>query len=383
MYKLYKNIVIGGGASGLMLCANLKNKQDTLLIEHNSKLGAKILISGGGRCNYTNAKVNAGDFLAKKSFVKEVFAQYNNIFIDNYFREKGLNRVVKNESQYFCKNGANELLDILKQEIQGVEVSLNSSVLGLKKDGNIFEVITNKGSFFAKRVIVASGGLSFSKVGASDIGYKIAKEFGHTVKSLAPALVGFTLQPKESFFKELSGVSVDVDLKVARKRFSGSLLFAHKGISGPVVLNASLFWSKGSIEVDFLPNFEIESILNSSKSISNLLPLPKRVALAFLDRLNIKDKSANRLTLQEIEELREIKKYTFAPAGTFGYSKAEVTKGGISLEEINSSSFESKLVDNLYFLGEVLDVTGRLGGFNFTFAFASALVCAKYLNNSS
>ncbi len=376
MSKIYKNIVIGGGASGLMFCANLKSKKDTLLIEHNSKLGAKILISGGGRCNYTNIKVNAGDFLAKKKFVKSILHSFSNSYIDEYFKKRGLQSIVKNGRELFCKNSSKEILDILLKEIKGIEVALNCKVLNVTKD-RYFEVVTTKGNFKTKNLIIATGGLSFPKLGATSIGYDIAKHFGHNIISLSPALVGFTLQPKEKFFKELSGVSVDVNIKVAKKKFNGSLLFAHKGLSGPAILNASLFWKRGEIEIDFLPNFEIESILNSNKSVSNLLPLPKRVALTFLNSFNIIDKRTNSLTYDEIIRLKKIKSYKFAPAGTFGYSKAEVTRGGIDTDEISSETLESKLVNNLYFLGEVLDVTGRLGGFNFTFAFASALKCAR------
>ena len=231
------------------------------------------------------------------------------------------------------------------------------------------------------KVIVATGGLSFPKLGATDIGYEIAKSFGHTVTPLQPALVGFTLQPQDAFFKSLSGVSVAVTLKVGQREFSGSLLFAHKGLSGPVILNASLFWQKGHIEIDFLPNFNLERIKSSSKSLSNLLPLPKRVAKHFFDALEIKDSAAKYLTKEDWKRVEELKSYSFAPAGTFGFSKAEVTKGGIAVEEIDQKSFMSKKVENLYFLGEVLDVTGRLGGFNFQWAFASATKCARAIES--
>ncbi len=381
--KIYENIVIGGGASGLMFASNLREKRDTIILENNSKFGAKVLISGGGRCNFTNKRVYAGNYLAKKSFLKEFLKEYPSSVIFDYFISRGLNYTVKNETQFFCKSSSKEILDILINGIKGVKSSLNCKVLSVKKRDDIFEVDTTNGLFLSKNLIVSSGGLSFAKIGATSIGFDIAKEFGHSVNSLNPALVGFTLQPKENFFKELSGVSVDVDVKVGKKSFSGSLLFAHRGVSGPAILNASLYWSKGEIEIDFLPNFELFSIKGSKKSLSNLLPLPKSVAKAFLSKLNIDDKNGLNLSKDEFKKLEQLKSYKFAPAGTFGYSKAEVTKGGIDLDRIENFTFESKLINNLYFLGEVLDVTGELGGYNFHFAFSSALSCAKYLNDKS
>jgi len=375
--KIYENIVIGSGASGLMFVANLKNKKDTLIIDSNSKIGAKILVSGGGRCNFTNKNISTSDYLADSQFIKDTLKQYSNKWLLKWFTSRGLEYSIKNDREYFCKNSAKDLLNILKKEIKGAKLELNSKVLSVEKSGDIFKIVCEKKEFFAKNLIVSSGGLSFPILGASSVGYDIAKSFGHTIITPNPALVGFTLQPQDSFFKTLSGVSVEAVIKVDNKEFSGSLLFAHKGLSGPVVLNASLFWQKGHLEIDFLPNFNLNAIKSSNKLISNLLPIPRRMAKAFLEYLDIEDKSANRVKKEEWQKLETLKSYKFAPAGTFGYSKAEVTKGGINTEEIDNNTFMSKKVDNLYFLGEVLDVTGRLGGFNFQWAFASATKCAS------
>jgi len=380
---VYKNIIIGGGASGLMLAANLNNKKSTLLIEHNSQLGAKIAISGGGRCNFTNKNISCRDYLAECNFIKNYIKKYNSQWLLKYFKNRGLEYSIKNNTEYFCKSSSSDLLAILKREIKDVRTKLNCEVLCVIKESDIFEVTTNSGKFKAKNLIVASGGLSFAKIGASSIGYEIAKSFGHTIVDTKPALVGFTLQPSEAFFKELSGVSVEVAIKVEGKEFKGSMLFAHKGISGPVVLNASLFWEKGFLEVDFLPNIEIKALKSSNKMLSNLLPLPKRVAMALLKKVEIKDKNANRLSKDEWKKLETLKSYRFAPAGNFGYTKAEVTKGGVDTFEVDSDSLMSKKVNNLFFIGEVLNVTGRLGGFNFQWAFSSAKVCASYLNDIS
>ena len=194
-------------------------------------------------------------------------------------------------------------------------------------------------------------------------------------------MVGFTVQKEQFFFKELSGSAVDVCIKVGQHFCKGALLFAHKGMSGPAVLDASLYWEKGTIEIDFLPSFHWNSIKGSKKQITSLLPLSKRITKAFLVQLELKDKPFCQLTAQELDKLKLLNHYRLSPAGTFGYTKAEVTKGGVSTDEVDAQTMMSKKVKNLYFIGEVLDVTGRLGGYNFQWAFSSAYQCSQYLRN--
>ena len=378
---IYENIVIGGGASALMFVASLKSKKRTLILEHNDKLGAKILISGGGRCNFTNREISPKDYLANEEFIKPILKRYNNRWLLRYFTQRGLEYDIKNGREYFCKNSAKELLNILAKQILGAKVRLNQEVLSVSKVDNLFEVHTKDGIFKSKRVVVASGGLSFEKLGSSPIGYKVAESFGIQVNRLNPALVGFTLQKEQSFFKSLSGISIDCEVKVENRSFKMPILFAHKGISGPAILNASLFWSKGVITIDFLPDFSLKKIRDSKKSIVNILPLPQRFIKAFLSEIGLKNIPINQLTKEQWQSLQSLKNYTFAPAGTFGYSKAEVTKGGVSVDEIDNKTMQVKKVDNLFFIGEVLDVTGRLGGFNFQWAFSSARVCAELVGS--
>jgi len=376
---MYEIVIIGAGASGLFLAAHLKNKKNTLILEHNPQIGAKILISGGGRCNFTNKNISAQDYLGNKEFFNTIYKNFTNKAVVEYFTKRGLEYTLKNKNEYFCKNSAKDLLSILEKEIKGVNLSLNTEVLKVSKENNIFLIETNKGTIKTKKLVIASGGLSFPKLGASSIGLEIAKSFGHTIIAPAPALVGFTLQKEQSFFKELSGISVKVEIKVEDKSFFGNLLFAHKGISGPAVLNASLFWKKGKITINFLPKFNFDTIKQSNKELVSLLPLPKRVIKAFMQALNLSSKAVKNYSKEEFERLKSLQNYSFAPAGTFGFSKAEVTKGGVATKEISSCSLESKLVKNLFFLGEVIDITGRLGGYNFQWAFSSAFCCAKHI----
>ncbi len=370
--------IIGAGASGLMLSALLPN-QNILLIDNNPKVGAKILVSGGGKCNITNGKVTPNNYLGDQRFIRNIIKRFDQNALLYWLAERGFEPVVRKNHQYFCQDSASEVVNLLKKEIDPKVITLQTVVQKVEKQNDTFEITTNKGKINAKKVVVASGGLSFPILGATSIGYDIAKAFGHEVKTLSAGLVGFTVQPEQFFFKALSGIATEVKITVDTKIINGSLLFAHKGISGPAVLDASLYWQKGKITIDFLPTVNIASLKSSKKNISNLLGLSARLAKAFLAQLGVEDKTANQLTKQEWEKIEGLKAYSFPPAGTFGYSKAEVTKGGVSTNEIDAGSMMSRKVENLYFLGEVLDVTGELGGYNFQWAFSTAFVCAKGL----
>jgi len=374
-----KIIIIGGGASALLLAALLPKNSATIL-EANNKLGAKILISGGGKCNITNEQMGTEYFLGDQTFIQQPLKKFNEKALLRWLERQNLHPVLRKETQFFCKDSAKELLDIFQKESRKQQVCLNEEVSEVVKRDDTFYVKTKKNSYLAKAVVIASGGLSFPKLGASSIGYDIARSFGHTIVSTAPALVGFTVQKEQFFFKELSGVSTDVTIRVGDHVCEGALLFAHKGMSGPAVLDASLYWEKGKIEIDFLQGFSWKGIEGSKKLISSLLPIPKRVTKAFLLQLCLEDKPYCQLTGKEREILQSLSHYSFAPAGTFGYSKAEVTKGGVATSEVDNSTMMSKREKGLYFIGEVLDVTGRLGGYNFQWAFSSAYSCAKSLS---
>ena len=377
MNEIIDVIVIGAGASGLMLASKLQGKKSFLLLEANSKIGAKIKVSGGGKCNITNKDVEATHYLGDSYFIDDVLREFDQYGVLEWLSDKNLSPSMRDSGQYFCKDSASELINIFKRDIDKKSILLNQTVIDVSKRDDIFYVKTNIESFSAKSLVIASGGLSFATLGASDIGFKIASKFNHTINRLSPALVGLTLQKEQFFFKGLSGVSTRVNIKIDDRVLSGDMLFTHKGISGPVILDTSLYWNRGDIEIDFLPNFDIQPHQDSKKLISTLLPLPKVLSKALLLELGLKDIAINKMSKLDIDRLLTLKRYKFAPAGNFGYTKAEVTRGGVSTDEVNPKSMMSRLVDNLYFTGEVLDITGRVGGYNFQWAFSSAVVSAN------
>jgi len=374
--KIYETIILGGGAAGLMTAAQLADPSTALLIEGNTQLGAKLLISGGGKCNITNVTISPEDYVPDAAFVAPALRVFGSEALIAWLRQRGLDPVIRKEGQYFCPESAQQIVTLLEKASRGVMRKMGCTIHGVERTENGWRIQTSCGKFDSKKVVVATGGISFPRLGATDMGYRIAESIGHTIVPPRPALVGLTLQREQAFFKELSGLSTPVQITVDGKIISGNLLFAHKGISGPAVLDASLFWQKGRITIDWVPGFDWETLRGSKKQISTLLPVPRRMAKAFLEHLEIEDKAAKQLRSDEIARLRSLCAYEMAPAGTFGYSKAEVTRGGVSVTEIDPKTMESLLAPGLYFVGEVLDVTGRLGGYNLQWAFSSSFACS-------
>ena len=381
MKKLYDVAIIGAGASGLMAAASLPKHLNILIIDANPKIGAKILASGGGKCNVTNENVSTYNYLGDEYFTS--FALENFTCKDTlaFFEEFGVHPKVRSRGQYFCQSSAKEITSSFAKVTKHCDIRLNTKCLNVKKNEGIFNLTCKDEKFTCKRLVVASGGLSYPQLNTSDIGYEIAKTFSHSIKTTAPALVGLTVQKDEFWMKELSGISFPACFTCKERHLEGELLFSHRGISGPSVLDLSLFWEKGKVELDFLPHESVVKLLETDvkKQITSLLPLPKRFVKAFLERIGIEDKPSYQLKKDEKEKLKTIHSYIFSPAGTFGYKKAEVTKGGVSTDEVNPVTFESLKEPNLYFLGEVLDVTGMLGGYNFQWAFSSAVSFARNL----
>ena len=347
----HESIILGAGASGLMVAHKYKDR-DIALIESNADIAQKMKISGGGKCNITNTSVKLSHFFGDSDFVKKSLDNFSKEDLLQFLKHHDLQPVIQKNQYYFCKNSASEIINIFRQSLKNKKMYLAHVVQKVEKE-SLFKIYTQNAIFTCKNLIVASGGLSYPRIGASGIAYEIAEHFGHDIITPKPALVGFTVQKEQFWFKELSGISSCVRIKVGEKVFCDDMLFTHKGISGPVVLNASLYWDKGEIEIDFVPSLAFHKLETLSKK---KIPLPKRFLTAFLERY----------------PLKMLKSYRFSPAGNFGYAKAEVTRGGIDTSEIDASSMMSKKVENLFFVGECLDVTGELGGYNFQWAFSSA-----------
>ncbi|AII14474.1 flavoprotein, HI0933 family [Campylobacter iguaniorum] len=374
--KIYDILIVGGGAAGLFLAANLRSKSVAIL-EKNANFGKKILASGGGRCNITNKFINANKYLGDYEFIKNATENLSHKDVLNFFSELKFSEEKNN--QFFCKSSSKDVLNALLKRLNHCDKFTSCDVTNITKNGDLFKIQTNNLNFKAKNVVIASGGMSYKALGASDVGYKIAQSFGHSVQKPLPALVGFSVQKDEFWFKNLSGVSFFAKANIASKELSGDLLFTHKGISGPLILNCSLFWEKGQIVLDFLPDFKIDKFKNSQKQLSTILPTPKRFTKEFLLSQELADKPVNKYNNLEMQTIKKLEAYSFAPAGNFGFERAEITKGGVKTDEL-TSNFQSKNIDGLFFIGEVLDVSGMLGGFNIHFAFASAFTLSTYLN---
>jgi len=378
----YDVLILGAGASGLMCAAQLVEKTSLkiAIIEGNAKPALKLKASGGGKCNLTNVEVDASHFLGEELLVDHALNVFSKEALLDYFHSGGLRPVIRKERYYFCPKSSDEVISILLGRARGCEMLLGHKILSVEGTGP-FVVTTDKGGLSAENVIVATGGASYKELGASDIGLKIAQEYGHKIIPFSPALVGLTLQPKEFWMKELSGISFPARMRVGQKVLDEDLLFAHKGISGPVVLSASLYWHRGEIKLDFCPDLELEKLFKEKKLLSTALPLPKRFIKAFLEAIALDDKPCNRLSSDEREKLSKVQNYTMAPSGTFGMSKAEVCRGGVAHDEIEVETMQSMRVKGLYFIGETVDVTGELGGYNFQWAFSSAVVAANAIGS--
>ena len=392
MNRNFEVIVIGAGAAGLMCAieAGKRNKK-VLIIEHSSKIAEKIRISGGGRCNFTNLYSNSENFLSNnKHFCKSAFSKYTqNDFIDLVKKHK-IKFHEKKLGQLFCDNSAKDIIEMLitECEIQKVEISLNTEIKSVSREENLYILETeNKGKFICSSLVIATGGLSIPKIGASDYGYKIANQFNLKVTNLYPALVPLTFKDDIlEFCKSLAGVSIEASVKINKTIFNEGLIFTHRGISGPSILQISSYWKPDrSIEVNLLPQNSMDKTLKERRvktpkqNISNVLSdfLPNKLAMAITSLLNTNQKigDASNSTLNKISNF--INKLNVLPTGTEGYKTAEVTLGGIDTNEINSATMECKKYSGLYFIGEVVDVTGHLGGHNFQWAWSSGYVAGQ------
>ncbi len=379
--KQFDVLILGGGAAGLMCAAELNRNSDLRvgILEGNDQPARKLRISGGGKCNITNVVVDASHYLGDEAFVRSVLEAFSKEDLLKFLLQQGLKPVIRKERYYFCPESSEEIIGILRRLSSKTTMLLGQKILHVTRDVE-FEVTTQNGVYRAKNVVVATGGASYQSIGASSVGLEIARSFGHTVTPFHPVLAGLTLQREQFWMKALSGISMPVRIRVGDKTLEEDLLFAHKGISGPAVLSASLYWHKGEIEIDFLPALHVNTLCKGTKKqISSAIPLPRRFMKAFMEALSIQDAPCNKLSPQTVANLEMLHHYKMAPAGNFGFSKAEACRGGVVTSEIEADSMQSIRCQGLYFIGEVSDVTGELGGYNFQWAFSSGVVCARDL----
>lgn len=374
----FKSIVIGAGASGLMCAAHIADDGSVLILEKQSQIAAKVKISGGGRCNFTNLGVASANYLcANKHFVKSALARFTPQDIVKILQQNHLKFEERQNGQLFAFSAA-EVAGMLWKRCAEKKVKLqtNCEINKVSRVNDIFRIETNCGVFICENLIVASGGVSYPKIGATDLGYKIAGQFGHKIINPHPALVGLVAPAViRSFFSELAGISVSVIITVDKKKICGDLLFTHLGISGPAVLNTSLYWQSGQkLYIDFLNGHSFEKLAEqqSKKSVSQILStvLPAKFAKRLVVGLDCNIENLSNKNKQILND--RLNNYAFTPQKTMGFDRAEVTAGGVDVSQISSQTMESKLCPHLFFIGEVLDVTGELGGFNLHWAWASA-----------
>lgn len=395
-------VVVGAGAAGLF-CAGLAGQRglSVLLIDHSERVAEKIRISGGGRCNFTNRDVGPANFLSENpAFCRSALARYPSQDFIALVKSHGIAFHEKHKGQLFCDESSELIIQMLLRECDAGQVQRwqPCTVADLRPVEQGFELDTSRGVVKARQVAIATGGLSIPKIGASDWGLRLAKRLGHRIVEPRPALVPLTFAPDTwAPFAELAGLSLPVSVSTGsgklRGQFSEDLLFTHRGLSGPAILQISSYWLDGQpLRINLLPEANLADDLRAAKQGSKrqldtelTARLPARLAKAWLGRLGIdparamaecKDKDLNLLASQ-------IQQWELLPDGSEGWRKAEVMRGGIDTKQLSSQSMESLLVPGLHFIGEVVDVTGWLGGYNFQWAWASAAACARAVSASA
>jgi predicted Rossmann fold flavoprotein len=387
-------VIIGAGAAGLLCAAEAgKRGRKVTILDHAARAGEKIRISGGGRCNFTNLNTTPGCFLSENPrFCLSALTRYTPQDFVSLVEKHGIRYHEKSAGQLFCDGLAHQIVDMLLTECSafGVSVRLKTEVSAVRRDVRHFAVETSNGTVHAQSLVVASGGLSIPKMGASNLGYRIASQFDLNVVATQPALVPFTMPPAHlETWSALAGVAVKADVRCQGQQFQDALLFTHRGLSGPAILQISSYWKPGdTVQVDLLPDLKLGEHLLRSKVqspkqevITVLAELwPKRLAQHQVDRQLPSPKRLGDMANRDLSAFAAaLQPWSFIPNGTEGYRTAEVTRGGVDTNELSSKTMEARKVPGLYFIGEVVDFTGHLGGYNFQWAWASAYAAAQYV----
>lgn len=378
-------VIIGAGASGLMCAIEAgKRGRRVLVIDHANKAGKKILMSGGGRCNFTNLSIEPRNYLSHNPhFCKSALSRYSQWDFLSLVTHYQIPHHERAHGQLFCNDSARDILTMLLTECEnaGVVIKLDTSIDSLSKTADEFHLITSAGHFACQSLVVASGGLSIPKMGATPFGYKIAEQFDIPVRPTYAGLVPFTLQPEDKEkFSALSGIAVPCVVTNQKQHFAENVLFTHRGLSGPAILQISSYWRPGEkVEINLLPHSDLEQELKTQRQqkqkgkLKTVLEahLPKRLLSCLLPEqlLNTTLPDMSDKHIGQIAE--QINCWTIKPNGTEGYRTAEVTCGGVDCNALSSKTMESKRIPGLYFIGEVVDVTGWLGGYNFQWAWSS------------
>jgi predicted Rossmann fold flavoprotein len=378
-------IVLGAGAAGLFCAATSGGRgRRVLVLEHNDRVGKKITISGGGRCNFTNLHASPDNYLSSnRDFCRSALARYTPADFLALVESRGIAWHEKKLGQLFCNTRSREIIDLLLAECARARVVVRCGVRVEEVSGpGPFRVRTTAGEFTAATLVVATGGLSFAKLGASDLGYRLARQFGLRLTDLRPGLVPLTFgQHDRAAFGPLSGVSLPVRVRHGGAVFDEALLFTHRGFSGPAILQISNYWREGErLAFDLLPDGAEFLVAGRGPALAQLSAVwPKRFAEAWCSR-HTPDKPVAQWTAREREEVKSLlHRWPVDFTGTEGYPKAEVTLGGVDTRDLSSKTMEARDVPGLFFIGEVVDVTGWLGGYNFQWAWASASAAGQAL----
>jgi predicted Rossmann fold flavoprotein len=380
-------IVLGGGAAGLMCAIEAgKRGRRVVLLERAEQIGKKILISGGGRCNFTNLHTQPKNFLSENPhFAKSALARYTPADFIALVEKHGISYHEKTLGQLFCDNSATQIITMLESECRAanVKIVVDAKIREVRR-GTAFTVSTEATEYRAATLVVATGGISIPKMGATAFGYDLARQFGLNIITPRPALVPLVFHPADrKRYSDLAGVSTEIIASAGKSAFREKMLFTHRGLSGPAILQASSYWKEGeALQIDLAPGREATQKIREAGTRTAAVAekalgefLPKRLAERWLQFHP--PKAWTNIALDAFE--RELHAWTIHPAGTEGYEKAEVTAGGVDTAELSSKTMESRKVPGLFFIGEVVDVTGHLGGFNFQWAWASAAAAGRAL----